>query len=345
MGQVAGTGLPPQFQCCIFDEHKNINHDTDVCAVGERVMKRNYKTIIFSLVAGVFWMALSSCTALKTFPQAARAGDTVSLALGSADGMSRANTTAAFFPDADPSTPYDITSGIRGIFRLYADKASSIYTTGSNAKYIVTTSGHEPWVTVMVVDLPPGLPVGPGKVHITTPASYPTIGSDINDLPVSLEILPGTGVTSDLSYEFGAGGTGLTGDLTLLESQPLAQIVPLFPSTTSWPTYGAIELHLSAPTTLGTVTRVVSDDFRTVTPTSTSTVSSRDSNQDTTVILLNPTGRLRYYSPRFSLVIVDPDDTGGTFASTPVINSVQYFDANGNPVAGPPVSDYSVQIR
>ena len=308
-------------------------------------MKRNYKTIIFSLVAGVFWMALSSCTALKTFPQAARAGDTVSLALGSADGMRRANTTAAFFSDADPFTPYDITAGIRGIFRLYADKTSSLYTVGSTAQYIVTTSGHEPWVSVMVVDLPQNLPVGPGKVHITTTATYPTIGSDINDLPVSLEILPGTGVTSDLSYEFGKGGTGMPADFTLLESRPLAQIIPLFPQTTSWPAYGAIELHMSAPTTLGTVTRVVTDDFRTVTPTSISTVYSRDSNQDTTFILLSPKGRLKYYSPRFSLVIVDPDDTGGTFASTPVINSVQYFDANGNPVAGPPVSDYSVQIR
>ena len=308
-------------------------------------MKRTTNSItVFSLVAGVFWMALSGCTALKTFPQAARAGDTVSLALGSADGMSRANTTATFYSDADPSTPYDITGGIRGIFRLYADKTSSVYAGGSDARFIVNTSGHEPWVTVMVVDLPPSLPVGPGKVQIATPATYPTIGSDINNLSIGLEILPGMGVASNLAYEFGAGSS-MTGDLSLLESMPLAQVIPTFPQSTTWPRYAAIELHLSVPTTTGVGVRVVSDDLRTVTPGGANTLYSRDSNQNMTVTLLSPRGRLFYYSPRFSLVINDPTGSGGTFLSTPVINSVQYFDVNGTPVAGPLATDYSVQMR
>src|SRR3989344_8088200 len=157
-------------------------------------MKTKHSATISGFIACILAMAVSGCISLKTFPQAARGGDTVALSVGSADGMARANTTAAFVSDSAPDAPVNLTPGIRGIFRLYADKASSIYAGGSNTRYVVSTSGHEPWVTIMVVDLPQGLPSGPGEVRVTTTATYPTIGSHINDFPVSLEILPGTGV-------------------------------------------------------------------------------------------------------------------------------------------------------
>jgi len=311
------------------------------------VMKIRILVVVYLLVASIFGVGISGCTALNTFPQAARGGDTVALALGSPDGMSRANTTAEFVSDADnPPVSYDLTPGIRGIFKLFADKASSIYATGNTTRNIIDTSGHEPWITVMGVDLPQGLPEGPGVVNITTTGvDYPTIGSHINDISINLEILPGVGEASDLAYEFGVGTT-LPGDLTTLEALPHAQVMPVFPQGTSWPRYGAIEMSLRVPTTAGTAVRVVFDDMRVTMPSSTSTMfSPRDVNQDMKVMLLNSKGKLHYYAPRFSLVLVDREDLDDSFLSTPVINSVSYYDTNGNSVAGPAKSAFNVVIR
>jgi hypothetical protein len=312
-------------------------------------MNTRYLSRISGLAAAVFLIVLSGCTALNTFPQAARSGDTVALSVGSPDGMTRANTTAAFFSDSQPGVAYDLTSGIRGVFRLYADKASGLYTNSSNTRSIIDTSGHEPWLTVLVVDLPQSLPIGSGKVHITTTATYPTIGSHINDLPVNLEIIPGTGTTSDLPYEFGLGAQ-LNGDLTLLETQPYALVAPAFPQSTTWPAYGAIEMKLHVPTSEGTALappalRVVVDDMTGKTSSGLSALSRHDNNQDLTVMLMSPTGKLRYYEPRFSIVLVDNENQSIAFSETPVISSVSYFDINGNEVAGPLASSYTVQMR
>ena len=148
-----------------------------------------HRIVLVLIIAGFFG---TGCTALKTFPQAARGGDTIALAVGSPDGMTRANTTATFTSDSD-GIPIDITANIRSIFKLYADKASSIYAKFSTTASIVNTSGHEPWVTIVALDLPTGLSTGPGQIQFNTPAAYPTIGSHINNFPVALEILPGTG--------------------------------------------------------------------------------------------------------------------------------------------------------
>ncbi len=312
-------------------------------------MKTKYLVKIIGLIASILAMTLSGCIGLKTFPQAARGGDTVVLAVGSADGMARANTTAVFVSDSAPNTPINLTSGIRGIFRLYADKASSLYTSGSNVHYVIDTSGHEPWVTVMAVDLPQGLPIGPGKVRITTTATYPTIGSHINNRPISLEILPGTGTPSDLPYEFGVGAS-MPGDLTQMEALPYAQVMPVFPSGTAWPTYGAIEIKLHVPTTMGTALdsselRVLVDDMSVSTSSNLNTIYRHDSNQDLTVMLLSPPGWLRYYESRFSIVLFNNSRLTISFIATPVITSVRYFDINGNQVAGPLPSDFVVQLR
>lgn len=313
------------------------------------IMKTRSLINILSSAAIIFSVALSGCIALKTFPQAARAGDTVSLAVGSADGMTRANTTATFVSDSAPNTPINLTPGIRGIFRLYADKASGMFS-DSAISYVVDTSGHEPWVTVMVVDLPPGLPTGTGKVHITTTAAFPTIDSSINDVPINLEILPGTGAPSNLPYEFGVGSSR-NGDLTQLETAPHALVMPVFPQSTAWPTYGAIELKLHVPTTAGTALgapflRVLVDDMGAAsTSSSLNAVFRHDSNQNLTLMLLSPTGKLRYYEARFSIVPLNNQTQSISFTTIPVITSVRYFDINGNQVAGPLVSDYVVQLR
>jgi hypothetical protein len=307
----------------------------------------NIKGFLFvlSLTVCLSGFGLSGCTALDTHPKYAKVLDTVAFAVGSADDMTRANTTAEYVSDADPFTSYDLTPGIRGIFRLYGDKASSLYAGGSNTSFIVDSSGHEPWITIMAADLPMGLPVGPGKVHITTTATYPTIGSHINNLAINLEILPGTGSSSDLAYEFGVGAT-MQGNLTLLEAQSHAQVIPDFPQGTAWPNYGAIEMDLNVPTTVGTPLRLVADDMQVLSRSGLNMLSTqRDVNQDMTVMFISPKGRLRYYEPRFSIVLIDREFEVDDFTATPTITAVRYFDINGNPASGPQTTNYSVELR
>ena len=75
-------------------------------------------------------------------------------------------------------------------------------------------------------------------------------------------------------------------------------------------------------------------------------VSSRDSNQDVKVMLISPKGRIRYYEPRIALVLIDLDNGGPVdFTGTPVINSITYYDKDGNVVAGPLASTFTVDTR
>jgi hypothetical protein len=309
---------------------------------------KNIIQIFFALSMGINFV-LTGCTTLETFPQAARSGDTVALAVGSPDGMNRDNTTAVFVSDASPASPVDLTSNIRGIFRLYADKLSDIYNPGTNVQEIFNTSGHEPWVTILVLDLPSGLPVGPGEVKVSTTASYPTIGSHINDFPVQLEIIPGTGAPSDFAYEFGKGGSRL-GNLALLEPVPHAQIIPVFPPSGTWPSYGAMEIKLNVPTTAGSalespVIRVIPDDLNSFTGSQVSMTYHHDDNQVLTVLLVSPVGALRTQEARFSVVLMTSQYMPLQFSSTPAITSVRYYDIDGSETSGPDISDYLVELR
>lgn len=286
----------------------------------------------------------TGCTALNTFPKSARSGETIALAVGSPDGMTRANTTAAFTSDAD-GVPVDITANIRSIFKLYADKASSVYETSSTSQNIIDTSGHEPWVTIVALDLPIGLTTGPGKIQFNTTASYPTIGSHINNFPIGLEILPGTGTPADFVYELGIGGSS-TGNLKDLEAQAHALVAPAFPSASCpCPDYGAIEIKINMPTTNdlglpGSIFRLLVDDMTLQTQSGRSVSYALTTPDDLTVMLISPSGGLKYYEARFSIVL----NTLFTFNGTPTITSIRYFDVNGNETTGP-VSDYVVSLQ
>jgi len=292
---------------------------------------------------------LTGCTGLQTFPNVARAGDTVALAIGSPDGATRSNTTAVFVSKNDPGYPttpvlYPLT--IRSLFRLYGDKASIQYQRNYTTKQIIDTSGHEHWVTVAAIDLPTTLPKEPGEVRFTTTAPYPTVNSNINNVAIDLEILPataGSGMASLFPIELGQGAVG-NGDLLSLEPQTHAVIYPTFlGGSNPWPDFGAIELKVSMPT--GTPIadrslRVLVDDMS-MTTDSKRSVISRKNGTDLTVGLLSPSGKLKYFEARVEIVL----PSGGTFSGTPTITSVSYYDINGNPVAGPATTNYVVEVR
>ena len=319
------------------------------------------RKVVYLFVVGAIF--LGGCTAYKTFPNAARAGDTITLAVGSPDGMTRGNTTATFISEADPENQIDVTPNIRAIFKLYADQASLIYETPALfTEQIVMTSGHAPSVTVVVIDLPTGLPTGPARIEFSTTATYPTIGSHINDLstnaqplvaaghvdpPIALNILPGTGTSTEFPYEFGMGWF-MIGDLTWLEAQPHAQVSPPFQggNPAGWPEYGAVEVKMNLETDLpltDSLFRVVADEMSFYTNSQRSVVSDLNGNE-LTVMFISPKGKLHYYEPRFAVVL----DSSVNFSQVPfpaTMSSVQYYDVDGNVATGPLASQFSVVIR
>lgn len=298
------------------------------------------KILIITILSAMY--LLHGCTALQPFPNVARGGDTIALAVGSPQNMTRTNTTATFTSNID-GIPIDITSNIRSIFKLYADPSSKVYEIGSTTTSLVTSSGHEPWITIVAIDLPAGLTEGTGIIQFNTTAIYPDIGSHINDLPLSVEIVAGTGAANSFDYEFGIGSQS-TGDLLALEPQPRAVFAPSQPSTACpCPDYAAIEVKATIPTSIGTLpsayTRVLPADLTVETGSGRSVIHSTN-GQDVTVLFLSTESKLKYYEAQFSIVL----HSFMSFTGAPTINSVRYFDINGNEISGP-TADYTATLQ
>lgn len=289
-------------------------------------------------------LLIQGCTALNTFPTAARPGETVALALGSPDNLTMDNiNSVTFVSDAAPSSPLDITPSVRSVFKLYADKASSVYESpGPGTNQIIRTSLHEPWLSVMAIDMPeeltPGvpLPTGPGTITInTTPdVTYPTIVNHINARTIRLEILPETtptdGSASTFEYEFGTCCTQL-GNLSLLEPRPHALVKSQYsedPFTLG--SYAAVEMKVdftgttSLPITDSNI-KVVVDDMTAYSSSNRQVITSVK-NEVLTVIMISLSERIKPYEMRFAVVL----NSGNSFTGpVPGITSTAFYDING----------------
>lgn len=290
---------------------------------------------------------LSGCTAVNSLPTAARAGDTVTFAVGSPDNMTKTNTTAVYRPNAGGSVPLTIKS----IVKLYPDPTSQSVADPNNAYWMITnTSGHQPWVSIVVIDLPAsGLPVGSGVVRFTTTASYPTIADTVNNVPIALEILPGTGSPHPLKYNIGIGAT-MNGQLRNIEASHQVTVHPAFYSINSYPTYGAIEITLQfAGGAPPSSYQLIPEDISPYTF-SERVVMQKVAGDTLTVSYASPTGLLGYYEPRFSIVplparALSQAAPASMPSAPPTVQSVRYFDIDGVLVAGPSTSDYVVEMN
>jgi len=301
-----------------------------------------YFRIIKSFYLIIAFVAINGCTALQPFPNIARGGDTITLAVGSPADMNRGNTTATFTSDID-GIPIDVTTNIRSIFKLYADPTSQVYESTSNTASLINSSKHSPWITIVAIDLPQGLTIGAGIVEFNTSAVYPDIGSHINDLQLPVEIVAGTGTTNSFDYEVGIGAQ-LPGNLLLLEPQSRAVFAPAIPSVACpCPDYAAIEVKATIPTSFGSldpfVTRVIPEDLSVVTL-SAMNFTQGTNGQDLTAIFTSNDEKLKYFEAQFSVVL----HSTVSFVGTPTINSVRYFDISGNEVSGP-TADYTVSLK
>jgi hypothetical protein len=298
---------------------------------------------------------LNGCIAIQPFPNYARSGDTITLAVGPQDGMNKANTQVLFTSDAAPSSPLNISSSVRSIFNLFADRGSPVYSPNSDAVINFGYLHREQWLTIVALDLPQDLPTGPATIQVQTTvqqphpvepgvwAEYP----DVNTVPIRIEILPGTGAPNPLKYKTIYGGT-LSGSYASVQPQRQALVKPPAedPQGLWGTTYGAIELRISLPLTDlsgGTLTenniRIATQDITGFTRSKLQTTWSLAGNE-LKVLFISSSGRIKYYEPRFSIVAENAD-----FTATPTILSVDYFDVNGNAVNGPATTNYSISLQ
>lgn len=295
----------------------------------------NHRALVMAILAHL----LAGCIGLDAHPVAARAGDTATVAVGSPEGMTRANTTVVF--EDSQGAVHDLTGNLRGIFKLYPDRASAAWDS-SQTSVLVNSSKHEPWLTVMALDLPPTLPAGVGKLRVTSSAEYPSVNAHINDVPIRLEILPGTGAPNALEYVFGnTSDSTAYGDLRLLEPRTSVTVRPGGNSST---VYGAIEIKLHIETNKGTTltptqVRVLAEDLTIVTESQRTWFWYLDNGQDYTITLISPSGWLAESEARFRVVFKQADIVG-----TPALTSIRYFDVNGAEIAGPDAGSYSLVV-
>lgn len=305
-------------------------------------MKR-YSLASFSFLYSLaIVMIVSGCAAVQPFPMAARSGDTIIMAVGSADGMTTSNTSATYTAHAG-GAPVPLT--IRSVFNLYPEKSSRAWL-NSSASVVEGDTGHGPWTTMVAADLPTGLSPGTGDIQITTTATFPPPPArDINTTLLPFEILPGTGVSNPFSYEI-AAGLPLTGDLTQLEPDRRIVIKPVYTGAAST-TYGAIEVRIDIPilssVTLTDYSVIVDEKIRHYQENNRANCLWSQQGSEIVVSFISPTGGLDYSQVYFSVLsdtIMSLIDASLITVSslTPVVT---YYDLNGNMV---PVTDSFVLI-
>lgn len=295
---------------------------------------------------GIFWtvivIILSGCSATQPLPIAARSGDTITLALGSLEGLTTTNTTATFTPDST-GTPVPLTP--KAIFNLYPDKRSSVY---PNSTAVASGTAHEQWLTVMVIDLPANLPVGLGTIRVNTSALQQNgPNARVENLNIGLEILQGVGAPHPLQYQLSWGALQ-TGDLSLLQRvQYQAYIKPPLQSCDQTATYGAIEMRFRLPYVIEPygVTdwfRLVADDLSSINNKKTPQVTWSAREDQLIVVFSSVDGDLKCQDTRFSLV---PTDSSFNDLGAPQLLSVTYYDVNGAVVPGSSASSYQVIVQ
>jgi hypothetical protein len=302
---------------------------------------------VFITVALLF---LQGCVAVQTFPTAARSGDTITLAVGSPEGMTKDNTTAQFVHNNTSIDPIDLT--VRSVIRLRPDNTSDVALFNINIRSISGYTKHSAWLSVLVLDLPPNMPTGDGVINISTPASY--FGLNIADKPVAIKILPGEGSSNPFNYDMGSG-FDTQGDLTSLE--PLQQVLVKPPATYSAANYGAAEIKINVPmrkvSDASVIVpdkdiRVVMDDKYSLNTMNQVHMSWSRTGDVITVNFISPIGTMSNSQTRFSVVLDSPDVTNQYLRTPgPRVISVRFFDPNGNVVTSstPTADDYEITIE
>lgn len=178
-----------------------------------------YPAMMLLLLA---WLT-SGCTAVNTFPMAARSGDTISVMVGGSE-LARKETIDAVLTDSAGGV-YDLQALglVRSVFNLRADgRAHGTHYSPYLDSFISWSNGHEPVQTVLVADLPSNL--NPGNATLAVSLNVTDNSSGVSDpASIQLEILPGTGSSNTFRRRTGGGGSVMA-DLPALEPAPHAKL-------------------------------------------------------------------------------------------------------------------------
>ena len=334
--------------CHITDKQVQLVNTNSSSAGSQHSGKMSHmKSRIYKLLPflTVLILALQGCVATQSFPTIARSGDTISLAVGSPTGMTKANTTAQFVSDTDASVT-DLT--VRAVIRLRPDQTSSLALYDQVLDYQTIYTAHSQWITILVLDLPTGITVGTGQININSTASYGELSTGINNLPIALEIIDGIGQQNDFSYTNVFGSTS-PGDLSAAEPSPQIVFQPpiIFGATTN---FAAAEIKVNIP--MQNVTqpwrdvRVVADDFYKKNPLDQVQMMWARNGNDLTITFISHKGTMEPVQLRFS--IVKPTNV---FSSVPgpTITSLKFYDINGALLTTsdgiPNTADFSIAIQ
>lgn len=292
----------------------------------------------------LFLNYMSGCTGVNSFPVAARGGDTVMFAVGTPEGMKKDNISVTFTSDIDGSVT-DLAQNIRALSKFYPSKTSAVALNHSNSIYL---AGHEPWLSVLSIDLPlsiPGggpLPVGSGEVRVQcipkADCTFPGFFPHTNNVDMALEILPGTGNPHPFKYSGGMAGE-FTADPALLEEQPQVTVRPDANGTNTSVQYGAAEYKITMPVTtynggavLDSDIVIVAEDLTTQTGSQRGLIWERKGD-DFTIMFSSPRG-MRYNEFRFSLVLKPQSSTPShVYTTAPTLVSEKYYSMDGNQIA------------
>ena len=160
------------------------------------------------LVVVLSAVLLAACAGTRTFHDAARAGDSVSVAAGWMKTFTPDNLTVTIIPSS--GSPLVFLPGdpiVRAVTNMYMDPLASIVVsrqTGQNLTPFATTyattmksafTGDDKdwWQTLVILDLPSSLPVGLTQITISAPGGESAVAD--------LDIVAGTGSPNPLEAE------------------------------------------------------------------------------------------------------------------------------------------------
>jgi len=297
---------------------------------------------ILTCIFAVLLLSIQGCVSLQSFPTVARAGETITLAVGSQDGLTSNNVQILYYPDGQ-TTPIDLTSNIRSVFKIAPDKTS--YAWQFQAVVLNNASGHTPWLNVIAIDLPDTLPTGKGYFKIVFGNSVvepnPAIVASAESKEVAIEIIPGIGSASTFPYQAYPSSGASLGDLSSL--QPLPHIVlryvgdPNFTGQTVAAAEYRIKLPISGDLTKidNRYVRVIWDDKPADGAKQIQLSWSRNVDELKVNVLSLPVSGDSFYAKqiRFSILVL-PHENGIQIdpAGTPQLLSYRYFDDTGTEV-------------
>jgi len=168
-------------------------------------------------------LVMQGCTAVASFPTVARAGDTVSVMVGGTE-KARKETISVTLTDVN-GQGWDLQAlgEVRSVFNLRADgRAEGNHYSSYIESYISWSEGHEPVQTVLVVNIPSGVPAGDAYLTVNPFVDDDSSGA-FPPYTINVEIIPGTGNNDDFLRQ-DTTGPNLAVDFVKLEPAPHAKI-------------------------------------------------------------------------------------------------------------------------